>query len=109
MQVLEQGAMTARGVMLYDVPPLYDLIVRPGPCEAFCRELANRAGGPILELACGSGHLTLPIAASGHAALSRERFLLVKSGNAGLCASRNFNGLATGTRPVDEPKTPFTC
>ena len=49
MQVLEQGAMTARGVMLYDVPPLYDLIVRPSPCEAFCRELANRAGGPILN------------------------------------------------------------
>jgi hypothetical protein len=42
-------------------------------------------------------------------ALSRERFLLVKSGNAGLRASRNFNGLATGWTAADEPKSPFTC
>jgi len=36
-------------------------------------------------------------------------FLLVKGGNAGLCASRNFNGLATGWTAADEPKSPFTC
>ena len=41
-------------------------------------------------------------------ALSRERFLLVKSGNAGLRASRNFNGLASAERAAGEPKTPFT-
>jgi hypothetical protein len=34
-------------------------------------------------------------------ALSREWFLLVKGGNAGLCASRNFNGLATGWTAAD--------
>ncbi len=42
-------------------------------------------------------------------ALSRERFLLVKSGNAGLRASRNFNGLASAERAAGEPKTSFTC
>ena len=45
---------------LYDVPPLYDLMVQPGPCERFYRDLANRVGGPILELASGSGRLTIP-------------------------------------------------
>lgn len=51
---------------LYDDPKLYDLVVQPGPCEAFYRDLARRTGGPILELACGTGRLTLPLAADGH-------------------------------------------
>ena len=51
---------------LYDVPPLYDLMVQPGPCERFYRDLANRVGGPILELASGSGRLTIPLALDGH-------------------------------------------
>ena len=51
---------------LYDVPPLYDLIVQPGPCERFYRDLASRVGGPILELACGTGRLTIPLALDGH-------------------------------------------
>jgi SAM-dependent methyltransferase len=51
---------------LYDVPPLYDLVVEPGPCAAFYRDLAERTGGPILELACGTGRLTIPLALDGH-------------------------------------------
>ncbi|MBP0496493.1 class I SAM-dependent DNA methyltransferase [Pararoseomonas indoligenes] len=51
---------------LYDQAELYDAIVQPGPCEAFYREEAQRQGGPVLELACGTGRLTLPIAADGH-------------------------------------------
>jgi SAM-dependent methyltransferase len=51
---------------LYDMPALYDLIVRPGPCERFYRDLAGRVGGPILELACGTGRLTIPLALDGH-------------------------------------------
>jgi hypothetical protein len=47
---------------LYDMPALYDLVVRPGPCERFYRDLAGRVGGPILELACGTGGLTIPLA-----------------------------------------------
>ena len=38
---------------LYDVPKLYDLAFGPGPCEAFYREEARSAAGPVLELACG--------------------------------------------------------
>ena len=51
---------------LYDDPILYDRVVRPGPCEAFYRDLARQTGGPILELACGTGRLTLPLARDGH-------------------------------------------
>jgi SAM-dependent methyltransferase len=50
---------------LYDVAELYDAIVAPGPCEAFYREEARR-GGPVLELACGTGRLSVPIAQDGH-------------------------------------------
>jgi len=66
MQKLEPNVVTGRGVSLYDVPPLYDLVIRPGPCKAYYRELARRVGGPVLELACGTGRLTIPIAADGH-------------------------------------------
>jgi SAM-dependent methyltransferase len=51
---------------LYDDPTLYDQVVRPGPCEAFYRDLARQTGGPILELACGTGRLTIPLASEGH-------------------------------------------
>ncbi|MDF2973537.1 MAG: methyltransferase protein [Microvirga sp.] len=51
---------------LYDLPPLYDLIVQPGPCERFYRDLANRVAGSVLELACGTGRLTIPLALDGH-------------------------------------------
>src|SRR5580765_803820 len=51
---------------LYDDPILYDHVVRPGPCEAFYRDLARKTGGPILELACGTGRLTIPLARDGY-------------------------------------------
>jgi SAM-dependent methyltransferase len=50
---------------LYDAPSLYDAMVPPGPCEAFYTRLAEEAGGPILELACGTGRLSIPLARAG--------------------------------------------
>jgi SAM-dependent methyltransferase len=51
---------------LYDLPSLYDEVVTPGPCESFYRKLACSTAGPILELACGTGRLTIPLALDGH-------------------------------------------
>jgi 2-polyprenyl-3-methyl-5-hydroxy-6-metoxy-1,4-benzoquinol methylase len=48
-------------------PPNYD--IEEGECSAariaFYCDLAKRAGGSVLEIACGSGLVTLPIAAQG--------------------------------------------
>jgi SAM-dependent methyltransferase len=54
------------GAGLYDVPDLYDLLVRRGPCEPFYRAMATEVGGDVLELGCGTGRLSIPIAAAGH-------------------------------------------
>ena len=51
---------------LYDMAEVYDAVVPPGPCGPHYRALARQAGGPVLELACGTGRLTLPIAGDGH-------------------------------------------
>jgi hypothetical protein len=51
---------------LYDMPPLYDRLFRPGPCEDFYRALAQQIEGPVLELACGTGRLTIPLALAAH-------------------------------------------
>jgi hypothetical protein len=59
MRRLERDVVTGRGVSLYDVPLLYDLVIRPGPCGTYYRELARRVGGPVLDLACGTGRLII--------------------------------------------------
>jgi SAM-dependent methyltransferase len=52
---------------LDDLARLYDLDLDedPGDLDLYLA-LAARAGGPVLELACGSGRLTVPMAAAGH-------------------------------------------
>lgn len=46
---------------LYDHPALYDRLVPPGPCEAFYGSLVPD-GARVLDLACGTGRLTVPLA-----------------------------------------------
>jgi SAM-dependent methyltransferase len=53
-------------VALYETPALYDVIVPPAPCESFYRSLAHRVDGHVLELACGTGRLSVPLAQDGH-------------------------------------------
>lgn len=51
---------------LYDVPDLYDLVmVRNTAAEAFYAEEAQRRGGSVVDLACGTGRFTIPLAQSG--------------------------------------------
>lgn len=50
----------------YDLPELYDLEYRDHTEDlGWYRGLAARAGGPVLELACGTGRLTLALARAG--------------------------------------------
>lgn len=59
----------------------------------FWRRLASRAGGPVLELGCGTGRIAVPLARAGvrvfgldrsHAMLARARTRVGRSGLAGL-------------------------
>jgi SAM-dependent methyltransferase len=53
-------------VMLYDDPDLYDALLPASPEQmAFYCNLARARAGAVLELACGSGQMLVPIAAQG--------------------------------------------
>ncbi len=60
---------------LYARPDLYDS-VHAGPAKgelAFYQRQAARAGGRVLELACGTGRLTVPLAQGGLAVTGLDR------------------------------------
>lgn len=50
----------------YDDAALYDAENGWGPDDDFYRALAAEVGGPILDLACGTGRLARVLAADGH-------------------------------------------
>lgn len=50
---------------LYDVPRFYDLLYHPGVAERYYVDACTRRGGRVLELACGTGRVTLPLARAG--------------------------------------------
>ena len=50
---------------LYDHPALYDALLPVGAHLPYYAELARQASGDILELACGTGQLTVPLASAG--------------------------------------------
>ncbi|MBO3738648.1 class I SAM-dependent methyltransferase [Actinoplanes flavus] len=52
---------------LYSYAKLYDLMFPGGePAVDFYRAGADRHGGRVLELGCGTGHKMIPIASDGH-------------------------------------------
>lgn len=64
--------------MLYDYPELYDALLPTGEHAAYYTALADGLPGAVLELACGSGQLTVPLARPGRhvAGLDRSRPML---------------------------------
>ncbi len=50
---------------LYDHPALYDALLPARAHIPYYVDLATRLAGDVLELACGTGQLTVPIAATG--------------------------------------------
>lgn len=53
-----------QSLSLYDHPSLYDRLMPPGPCEPFYASLFP-AGASVLELGCGTGRLSVPLALAG--------------------------------------------
>jgi autotransporter-associated beta strand protein len=49
----------------YDRPDLYDALLPADAHVPFYTDLARQQAGPVLELACGTGQLTIPIALAG--------------------------------------------
>ncbi len=62
------AAESAALARLYDL----DLADDPGDLDLYAA-LANRAGGPILELAVGTGRLAVPLARAGHTVTGVDR------------------------------------
>jgi SAM-dependent methyltransferase len=50
---------------LYDNPALYDLLLPVRAHLPYYVELSRQASGDVLELACGTGQLTVPVASAG--------------------------------------------
>jgi SAM-dependent methyltransferase len=62
----------------YDHPDLYDALLPVGAHLPFYAGLARQQGGSVLEVACGTGRITIPIALNGHptTGLDRSRAML---------------------------------
>jgi SAM-dependent methyltransferase len=60
------GSVPPRNVDWDAVAPYYDAYVRATFDVPYFLDLARRAHGPVLELMCGTGRLTLPLVEAGH-------------------------------------------
>jgi SAM-dependent methyltransferase len=57
----------------YDHPELYDALLPAGAHVPFYVDLARQQAGAVLELACGTGQLTIPIASLGFPTVGLDR------------------------------------
>lgn len=57
----------------YDHPDLYDTLLPVGAHVPFYADLARQQRGAVLELACGTGQLTIPIALGGYPTVGLDR------------------------------------
>jgi len=92
------AARSARLAELYDL----DLEEAPGDLELYLA-LARREGGPILELAAGSGRLAVPLAAAGYqvTAVDVDPAMLFRAA-AAWEAARTATGLSAGSLELVE-------
>jgi SAM-dependent methyltransferase len=74
---------------LYEYPELYDALFPAGPHLQFYLDLARQTSGGVLELACGTGQLAVPIAATRHPTLGLDR-------SAAMLATARERALAAG-------------
>ncbi|HET9193664.1 MAG TPA: class I SAM-dependent methyltransferase [Vicinamibacterales bacterium] len=57
----------------YDHPDLYDALLPVGAHLPFYAGLARQQAGAVLELACGTGQITIPIALNGNPTVGLDR------------------------------------
>jgi SAM-dependent methyltransferase len=57
----------------YDHPDLYDALLPAEGYVPFYVDLARQQGGAVLELACGTGQLTIPVAMTGLPAVGLDQ------------------------------------
>ena len=57
----------------YDHPDLYDALFPAGAHASFYADLARQQKGAVLELACGTGQLVIPIALQGLSTVGLDR------------------------------------
>lgn len=91
---------------LYDDAGLYDLVApRDGEMERFYVEAAGGPGRRVLELACGSGRITVPLATSGAEVtgvdvsatmLERARAALARNGSTAELVEADMRALDLG-------------
>jgi SAM-dependent methyltransferase len=69
---------TGRAAEFYDYPALYDALLPAGGHVPFYTDRARQQADVVLELACGTGQLTIPIALAGlpTVGLDRSRAML---------------------------------
>ena len=89
--------------MLYDHPEVYDALFRPEEHAAHYAALADRAQGDVLELACGSGQLAVPLARSGRTVvgLDLSRPMLEAARRRAHAAGRNAEFVEGDMRSFD--------
>jgi SAM-dependent methyltransferase len=78
---------------LYQQPDLYDALCPVGPQLPFYLDLARQHPHEILELACGTGQLVVPIAAAGLAACGLDQ-------SAAMLGAARERAAAAGVTPV---------
>jgi SAM-dependent methyltransferase len=57
----------------YDYPDLYDALLPAGGHVSFYTEVTRQQGGAVLELACGTGLLTIPLSSNGPTVVGLDR------------------------------------
>jgi SAM-dependent methyltransferase len=76
---------------LYDHPALYDALLPAGAHLPYYLELAREAHGEVLELACGTGQLTVPIAGAGFATVGLDLSAPILTAARERAAARNVS------------------
>ena len=89
--------------MLYDHPEVYDALFRPEGHVTHYAALADHYAGPVLELACGTGQIAVPLARAGRqvVGLDASRAMLDAAGRRAATAGVDVKWVEADMRSFD--------